>query len=240
MITGYTSIKNVIAKLYRDLGINTEINEVHVVEWVAEILQKIGSYYQYSSVNKCIELDESGKALLPCDFYRLIDIHYSGIPLSWASKSAVTDYACQECNICVGCTEDTFYISNGYLITNITPTSTGLTTPTICITYLGVPVDDEGYPLVPDDVYFIEACSKYVTYMLDYREWRKGNLPDKVVAKSEQDYLWYVNSARGSANMPGAHQLENIKNIWVRLIPKQNEFKNSFTDLNKQERRYRY
>lgn len=240
MITGYTSIKNVIAKLYRDLGINTEINEVHVVEWVAETLQKIGSYYQYTPTNKCLELDESGKVLLPCDFYRLIDIHYGNIPLSWASKSASTDYSCQECKVCVGCTEYTFYISNNYLITNVTTDSTGVLVPKICIDYLAVPVDSEGYPLVPDDVYFIEACAKYVTYMLDYREWRKGNIPDKVLQKSEQDYLWYINSARGSANMPGVQQLENIKNVWVRLIPKQNEFNNSFRNLNKQERRYKH
>lgn len=239
MITGYVNIKSVIAKLYRDLGINTEINEAHVIEWVAEVLSKIGSYYQYTEVKKCIELD-NGKALLPCDFYRIKDIVYKGNPIAWASNSVVTDYTCEGCSIPQCCTEYEFYINNSFIITNIKTSTVGEESPKICMVYLAVPTDEDGYPLVPDDVYFMEACAKYVTYMLDYREWRKGNIPDKVLNKSETDYLFYVNSARGAANMPGVAQLENLKNIWTRLIPKQDEYNKSFINNGKPERRYRY
>ena len=46
MIHGYLSINNVISKLYRDLDINEEINESHLIEWCAEALDKIDTYAQ--------------------------------------------------------------------------------------------------------------------------------------------------------------------------------------------------
>ena len=241
MITGYTNFRTVLNKLYRDLNINTEINETYVVSWISEVLDKIGAYAQYTEYKECLDLTD-GKALLPCNFYRIKDISFDSQPVAWNSNSIATDYGCDGCTIPKCCTEYEFYINNSYIITNITPTATGVTDtiPKLCIVYLGIPVDEEGYPLIPDDVYYMEACAKYVTYMLDYQEWRKGNIPDKVLNKSETDYLWYVGAARGAANQPSAAQMENLKSVWVRLIPKMDEYNNLFANTNKQERRYRY
>jgi hypothetical protein len=86
----------------------------------------------------------------------------------------------------------------------------------------------------------MEATAKYVTYMLDYREWRKGNIPDKIINKSEQDWLFYVNSARGSANMPNERQMANLKNIWTKMIPDMNGDTNFFKQNATRERRIRY
>jgi hypothetical protein len=240
MITGYITLKALIAKLYRDLGLTTEINESHVIEWTSESLLMIGSYYQYSEIKECLDLKD-GKVRLPDNFYRIIDIAYKNRPLHWASPSALTQYGCEESVIPVCCTENNFYINNNYIITDIKASNLYTSEPeTIAITYLGIPVDDEGYPMIPDDVYFMKACAAYITYMMDQREWRKGNITDKVVQKSESDWLFYVNSARGSANMPSIAQLENLKNVWVRLIPKQNEYSQFFANNNKQEKRYRF
>jgi len=237
-IVGYVTIDSVIAKLYRDLGINTELNEGHIVEFVAEALDKIGAYSQYQEIKDCLKL-ENGRVKLPTNFYRIKDISYNNIPLHWASLSLLTAYSCEGSNIPQCCTENSFYIDGCYIVTDIEITNNE-SIQNLNIVYLGVPVDDNGYPLIPDDVYFMEACAKYVTYMIDYREWRKGNIADKVIQKSEQDWLFYVNSARGSANMPNTAQLENLKNIWVKLIPDQNGYNSSFRNNPRQERRIRY
>ena len=93
---------------------------------------------------------------------------------------------------------------------------------------------------MPDDVYYDEALSCYVTYRLDYRDWRKGLIPDKVYQESEKNWLWYVGAAKGSANMPSLAQLENLKNVWVRIIPKQNEYNSFFSNNTNQEKRTRF
>jgi len=240
MITGYTNFKTILARLYSELGILTEIPEHYVVEWVADALAMIGSYSQYEEMNLVLLLDEDGKVKLPTNFYKLIDIRYNGHMLQWSSNSFVKDFGCDECLIptkCITCDSFSFYINNSFIISDIK------TTPPdneLCISYLGVPVDDEGYPLVPDDIYFQKACVAYVTHRLDYRDFRNGNISKAVFDKSESDWLFYVNSARGSANMPNAAQLENLKNIMVRLIPMQDSYNNAFKNINRPERRRRF
>lgn len=230
MITNFKSVKTIIAGLYRDLGINTEINEQDVVEWVAEALNLIGSYSQMNEISAVITV-ANHRVKLPCDFVYPKDITYLGRPLSWATKSASNNYQCEECNdIPSCCTDYNFYIEDGYI-------NTSLETGDLCIVYLGVPVDEDGYPLVPNDVYFDKALKSYVTYMLDRMQFRRGLVPEVVFRISEKDWLFYVNSARGSANMPDSSQMERLKSVWVRLIPKQNSYANGFRDIASRERK---
>lgn len=244
MISGFVSVGVIAAKLYRDLGINKEINFSDIVEWTNEVLLKVGAYSQFSEISDCLTITD-GKVQLPCSFYKLVDISYQGQPMSWATNTMASNYQCEGCKIQKCCTEHTFYINDSYIITDIVVSgTTGSDAPDssnkLCVVYLGMPLDEDGYPMIPDDVYFTEACAKYVTYMLDYQDWRKGQLPDKVFQKSEQDYLYYVTAAKGAANMPNAAQLEALKNVWVRLIPKQNLYNKFFQGNADQEKRIRY
>lgn len=230
MIHKFKSVKSIIAGLYRDLGSNTEINESDVIEWCSEALSLIGSYPQLKEVSLTLTL-ANHRVSLPCDFVYLKDINFQGHPLSWSTKSAVNNYNCPDCDtIPKCCTENNFYIQDGILNSSIKEGD-------ICIVYLGVPVDDEGFPLVPDNVYFDKALKAYVTYMLDKQQFRRGILPEAVFARSERDWLFYVNSARGSANMPDAQKMERLKNTWVRLIPNQNGYASNFQNLESRERR---
>lgn len=230
MIHKFKSSKSLIAGLYRDLGSNTELNESDLLEWFAEALSLIGSYPQLNEIPTILTLSNH-RVSLPCDFVYLKDITHQGIPLSWSVKSAVNNYNCPECNtIPKCCTENNFYIQDGIL-------NSSIESGDICIIYLGVPIDDEGYPLVPDNIYFDKALKSYVTYMLDRQLFRRGMMPEAVFVRSEKDWLFYVNSARGSANMPDAAKMERLKNVWVRLIPNQNGYKSNFQNLENGERR---
>lgn len=235
-IEGYVSSKVILNRLYRELGITNEISESDGIEFIADALAMIGSFYQYDQIPAELELVD-GKAALPVNFYKLVDIRYKSWPMSWSQNALTTDYECDSCEIPKCCAEFNFYINNNYIITNIKEESPD---NKLCINYLGVPVDEDGYPLIPNDIYFFKACVAYITSILDYREWRKGNVPDKVYKKSEQDWLFYVNSARGSANMPNIAQLENLKNILLRLTPNTNQYHNGFKNNRKQELRKRF
>jgi len=232
MINKFVSIKSIVSSLYRNLGINSEINEVDLIEWCSEALSMIGSYYQYEEISKCISL-VNGKAKLPCGFDKLVDINYKGKPIYWSTNQNKSNYQCDNCNIPAcnnGECEYTFYINNSYIITNINDEPSNL-----CLVYLGVPLDEDGYPLIPDDIYYNKALTSYVTLMLDNQEWRKGKLSDKVKNDSEINWLFYVNSAKGSANMPNKAQMENLSKIMMRLMPRPNLYKTGFRGLNKGE-----
>ncbi len=235
MITGYSSINKLFDKLYRDLGTNYELNEIDVVSWCSEALSMIGAYGQYNEISECLTLT-NGKAKLPCGFYKLVDIHYKGIPVYWATNTNANNYQCHNCRIptCHNQRCDlTFYINDSYLISNINDENDEQAN--ICIVYLGIPVDDNGYPMIPDDIYYEQACRSYVISMLDWQDWRKAKISDKVKADSEANWLYYVNSARGAANMPNVQQMEGLKNVMRRLLPVSNDYSRGFKNFNKGE-----
>lgn len=237
MIVGFVSLKTVIAKLYRDLDLNNEIPESSLIEWIAEGLNLIGAYSQFNEVQDCLELTD-GKAKLPCDFYKLVDINWNNYPLHWSTLSNASNYQCENCQVPIcdtGACSKTFYINDSYIITNITTEDDA--TPALCIVYLAIPTDEDGYPLVPDNVYYMKALTAYITYMIDFQEWRRGKVPDKVFEYSKQEWLFYVTSAKGAANMPNTAQLENLKNIWQRLMPNPGAYDRSWRGFNRKEGR---
>jgi len=238
MITGYTSINNILATVYRNLQINSEINELDVAEWIYEALSMIGAYSQYNEISTCLELS-SGKAKLPLNFEKLVDVRYKNLPLYWATNTNARNYQCSSCEIPVcnsGECDYTFYINDSYIITNLKTPTTESDTSNLCMIYLGLPVDDNGYPLVPNDIYYIKAVTSYIIHMIDYSEWRKAKITDKVYQESEKNWLFYVNSARGSANMPGLAQLENLKNVLQRLMPMRQEYGKGFRNITNREK----
>lgn len=235
MISGYVSVKVILDKLYRDLEVNTELNFESCVEWVGEALSFIGAFNQFTNNSKNLDI-KNFKAELPPDFYKLADISYNNGPIYYSGNSLVSNYFCNDSNIpqintkTSSTNNETFYINDYYIYTSVEE-------GTVNITYLSFPVDGEGFPMVPDDIYYIKACTAYVTRMLDYQEWRRGKIADKVFEHSDREWNWYVGAAQGSANMPNASQLENLKNIFVRLIPQQSQYSTLFTNLNSQERK---
>ena len=230
MINKFKSVKSILNKLYRDLDANTELNQSNIIEWVGEAMSMIGAYSQYRNVSANLTISNY-RVALPCDFVYLIDISSNSKPMSYQNKSMLSNYLCPDCNTVPHCcTSETFYIHDGWL-------NTSFETGEICIIYQAVMVDDEGFPMVPDNVYFDKALASYCTYMLDRIAYRKGKLPEKIMRDSERDWYFYVNSARGSANQPSLAELENLKNLWVRLMPLQNEYKSHFSNINNQERK---
>ena len=231
MIHKRVTIDYLINKLYRDLGLTEDINRDDVIEWSAEALGRIGAFNQFEQKIKTIEI-EDGKAKLPCDIYKIRMVTYGNKPLNLVGNSHLQPYFCDDCEIpcCPDCGE-TFYVNNNYIFTSFDAGD-------ICIEYIGIPVDEEGYPTIPDDEYYIEACKFYVTFMLDWRDWRKGKIADKIKDDSEAKWNFYVQSARGAGNMPGLIELERLKNIMQRLTPLNDEYNNFFANLGNQERKY--
>lgn len=240
MITKFKSVNFIIEKIYRDLGANNELPYNDMISWIAEALSFIGVYGQYEEIKCELKLDSNGKVKLPCGFEYLVDINYNNNPVYWATNTNATNYGCNGCKIpCCneGITGEryNFYINNDYLISNIIQTVTNTTDNTLSIVYLGIPTDENGFPLIPDDVYYDAALTSYVISKLDYQDFRRGRIADKVYQDSEQKWLWYVNSARGSGNMPNTQQLERIKNVMKRLLPIRNDYQSGFRNFNHSE-----
>lgn len=225
-ILNYISVKEVIAKIYRDLNIEQEERWVDMVEWIAEALQKIGAHAQY--LEKMVVLPvENYRATLPCDIHKIMQVEVAGTAAvegtgsfdtqneDGSRKSRGVDYS--------------YTVNDAFINTNFETGEVGLA-------YIGIPTDTEGFPLIPNDEGYKEAMEKYVVMKLKYPEFLSGTFNPNIYQKLETDWHKYCAQARGNANMPSLDGMESIKNQWVRLMPEMHRHKSFFTKLNNRER----
>jgi len=171
------------------------------------------------------------------EYYKPTSIRYSQYynsnfkPLRLAT-SPYSKAASMHCSNCVNLTancEQEYTIDHPYIRTDF---KEGY----ICLSYLGQALDEQGYPMIPDEVSYVEAIKRYIVYKVKYSEFIQGVINPQVFAKLEDDWHWYCRQARGKANMPDTvDKLENLLQQRQRLIPKINRYYGFFGNLASKE-----
>ena len=127
----------------------------------------------------------------------------------------------------------TYVISNGYMKTNI---SDGY----IMLSYQAIPTDENGYPMIPDDISFKEAIYWYINMKMMYPKWCSGQVRDAVYYDAKRSWNYFCKQAYGDALMPNTDKLESIKNAWVRLVPEFHEHSSGFSTLGQEQYYYNH
>jgi len=126
-----------------------------------------------------------------------------------------------------------YKIVNGYIYTNF---KVGF----VEMSYLAIPVDEMGMPMIPDEIRYIKAIEWYLTSRLDFKRWRmtRNSADERIYTHSDIEAVWYLASARSKTKVPSLDKMEGIKNMILRSIMKINEHKNNFknTDIIEQRR----
>lgn len=273
MIYKLTSIKEVISKIVRDLGLGeSEIRYQDFIEWIGEGLKHIGAYPQFTEKEALVVI-ENYKGVLPCDFYQMIQLQEGAecTPAEGNNHQVVSqvlkELGFTDANSGLTLSPRAFQLlqlshlertstnpftgfydrmfSNENLIGrinvgaingirsldyNITHDviNTTFRDGFLTLKYLAFPVDCDGYPLVPDDVSFFDAMFWKVAYHLAIRghQFRNPQMSDMHMCR--QKWNFYCLQARGTANAPDLETLEQIKNMWIRLIPNYHEYQEDF------------
>jgi hypothetical protein len=229
MIEKFTSIQEVIGKIYRDLDLQDESKWEDMVEWAAEALEQIGVRGQY--VHKAVEIEvDNYRAALPCDLYKIVGIEYQGEALRKLTGNFDTIYRTDEQRDKL---KSTSY--HGYTV-NDAWLNFNFEKGTINFAYIGVPVDKEGFPLIPDSISYKEAIEKYIVMKLHYPKFIMETINPNTWESMKNDWHWFCSQARGVGNMPNADTYESIKNMWNRLKPMMNEHRLFFNKLGNTER----
>lgn len=224
MIYKLVSVKSVIYTIATNLDIgDTEIPVDHFIEWIGQGLAHIGSYYQLTSKETVLTV-ENFKAELPCDFYKMQRMLYGNQYLinneNIVSRDSVDMAANQFSN------------RDYNIIHNVITTS--FESGEINIQYLAIPVDCDGLPLVPDDPSFMDALFWRCVYQLSIRGYAFLNPQMRDINFTKRMWNTYCGQARANANMPDLDMCERLKNNYTRFIRK-DEYKNSFATLGSKE-----
>lgn len=208
------SSKYVIAKIYRDLGLDDSNYIYDFIEWFGEALDFIGSSSQFVLQNEDLVVADY-KAPIPSNFVSLKQLQYNNpendcwelIEYNPSNFFEIEDN-CPNKNVV---TEESFSLNPNYILTSFE-------TGDIKISYKSFPTDEEGFPLVPDNQYFKEALFWYCYKKMLLR----GHAPrSQEMSYEYADHKWkfYCSGARNKANYPDISGYQRFREIWVGLLP---------------------
>lgn len=224
MIYDFVSAKTVISKVVRDLGIHSEeIPWQDYVEWIAEGLKHIGAFPQF--VEKETELEITNyRADLPCDFYKPIRVYYQESQMAYNNHRLIEG------------ADPVDYNYADYKFNNNTLTF-GIKEGKSTLTYIAFPVDEENFPLVPDNQSYLDALFWKIVYQLSLRGYNFKQPYLRNPDYTRRKWNYYCLQSRGDAYMPNLQMQERIKNNWLSLIPRTSSFEQDFQNSGKRQYR---
>lgn len=255
MIYNLVSIERVISKVLTDLNLQEDTHRIKdMIEWAGEAMEKIGAFPSLEHVvagkggEPLIPIVDY-QAVLPMGLHTVSQVAYTEtgeepfVPMRIATGSfdssrgkTVEDESNPGTYIIEKEPEYTYSfefdlvytVSAGYIKTNVREGY-------LMIAYTKIPTDDNGYPMIPDNVSFMEAIYWYITMKLLYPDWQQGRIRDMVYFDARSSWNYYRKQAYGEAMMPNTDELESIKNAWLRIVPELNEHANFFSTTGQEQ-----
>lgn len=103
------------------------------------------------------------------------------------------------------------------------------------IAYRAIPIDEDGWPMLPDNEPFLLALEAYIkmrrfNILLD-----QGQISYNVFETAQKEYMFRAGQAQSSLVMPSYDEMETITNVWNNLIPRMSAHRTGFsTEHNKE------
>jgi len=123
-----------------------------------------------------------------------------------------------------------YHISNNQIITTFQK-------GTVAISYTRMPLDEKGFPMIPDLQSYKEAITKYIMYKLAFERFY-NNEPNfrGIYQQLEADWHWYCRQAKNSMMMPTTlDEKQNMKDINHRMLKIQRGHNGFFGQINTPE-----
>lgn len=206
----YTNIRLIMDRLQRHPLMN-DITFETVVDYAVEFIRIVGTPPSFIEKTASIEIrDYRGE--LPCDFYEMIQVrtekHHGGHQHAFRY------------------TTDSFHLSpHHHRHSDLTYKLQGnciftsIPKGRIEIAYRAMPIDDEGYPLIPDNSSFSRALELYIKLQWFTIQFDLGKVNMQVLNNTQQQYAWAVGQAQTDLIRPSIDQMEAISNMWCKLLP---------------------
>lgn len=240
------SSRVVIPKLISDLDLKEDQMQISSIkEWIAEALEKIGALQQLQRQVVLLPIvDYSAK--LPYDLFRLGKLAYStdGTHYTKLRKSAGVHTPTQATGSDItpiaafnGVTRTNPSIASEEVLYQVKPGCIQLSEREgyLKVEYYAMPTDDEGMPMMPNAISYIEAVFWYVAMKMTYPKYLRGQIHNSIYSDMKNSWAFYRKQAYSEAMTPDIGDMENIKNVWHKLYPEYNDNDDFFTDINRQQ-----
>ena len=213
---GYTNIKLIMDRLTRHPMLK-DIPFETVVDYAVDFIRLIGT--PPSFIEKCEKVTiDNYRGELPCDVYEIIQVR----KLSIEHEPTAFRYSTDSFHYSDvgkppfgrhnhGC-ELTYKVQGNCIFTSI---NKGV----VEVSYRAIAVDDDGYPLIPDNSSFSKALELYIKLQWFTILFDLGKIQHPVLQLVQIDYARAVQAAHTDLIRPSLDQMEAISRMWNKLLP---------------------
>lgn len=196
------------------------------VEYTVDFISLMGTPALYSEKTTIVPISE-WRGQLPCDFEHMIQVRsagghgvlsgsvyrYSGDSFHMSPNKPNPDH-----------TDLTYKIQGMVIFTSTKDVD-------LEIAYRAFAVDDEGYPLLPDNTSFLRGLENYIKLQWFTILYDMGKLPQQVLQNTQQEYAWAAGDAQSEFSRMTLDEAETLFNSFKTLLPRNNEhWKGFFTN----------
>ena len=222
-----TNIRRILDRVMRHPMLR-DIPFETAVEYTVDFISLMGTPALYEEKTAIVEIKD-WKGQLPCDFEHMIQVRgvgkkklgptyrYSGHSFHMSDKKAPIEAL-----------EFTYKIQGMVIFTSTKDID-------LEIAYRGFAVDDEGYPLLPDNPSFLRGLENYIKLQWFTILYDMGKLPQQVLVNTQQEYAWAAGDAQSEFSRMTLDEAETLFNSFKTLLPRNNEhWKGFFTNGSKE------
>jgi len=181
-----------------------------VVDYAVDFLRIVGMPNAFWEKTEKIQIVDY-RGILPCDFYKMIQVRLIDKEHNMGAFRYSTD------SFHMSSTKPkygglTYKLQGTCIITSIEKGE-------IEIAYRAMPIDEEGYPMIPDNSSYSRALELYIKLQWFTMLFEAGKLSAQVLTNTQQQYSWAVGQAQSDLIRPTIDEMEAISNMWNKFLP---------------------
>ena len=225
----YISIKEIAneikeGRLFKDIPFDT------IVRYAVQAMKLIVAEKYLVTLPALIDI-KAYKGALPCGYeFPLSITKYESdqglfIPMHSNTDNFATQYQT------TGKPTNSFYTystNNDVLFTNFEEGK-------VFMVYKAIPVDDDGYPMIPDNVNVQLTVENYIRYRYLKNMASEERIVQQQLQDAQQEYTWYVGKAQAAATNMTLDEMETFSNAMSQLFVDPSQFKERLEFLGNQE-----
>lgn len=229
----YINIREVASRVLRG-ALTQGLQLESVVQYTVDFIGIMGLPKMYFDKEVTLEIEDY-RAALPCDLIAINMVKHHGHALRSMTDSFFTKehkhgwmhyhgHLHYECDV----HEETFKTQGQVLYTSFKQGK-------VQVSYKAIPVDEEGFPLIPDIPEFLKALEGYIRVQIFQDLYFRDKIDEKKLAKAEQIYALAAGQCQSAFTIPSVSEMESITRMFNTLIPRQREFDKGFRSLGNRE-----
>ncbi len=224
-----TNIRRIIDRIKRHPMLRNIPFET-AVEYTIDFISLLGTPALYNEKVAIVKIND-WRGRLPCDFEHMIQVRSAeNKNITYRSSGYSFHFSKDKPSECLG--EFTYKLQGMVIFTSTKDTD-------VEIAYRAFAVDDEGYPLIPDNTSFLRGLENYIKLQWFTILYDTGELPQNVLYNTQQEYAWAVGDAQSEFSRLSLDDAETLFNSFKTILPRNNEhWKGFFTNGAKEILKY--